>query len=83
MTRGSASPVASVSPAAAVRHVQAQIDYAEAEAASALVDEHATVVRPLHRRAEAPVSDTEASSDLETFAIDFDAPFPDYDAEAQ
>jgi hypothetical protein len=68
---------------AAVRHDQAQIDYAEAEAARALVDEHANVVRPLRQRAETRGSDTEASGDTETYVIDFDAPFPDYDAEAQ
>ena len=67
---------------AAVRHDQAQIDYAEAEAARELVDEQATVVRPLRQRTAA-AGDTDATGDAEPLVIDYDAPFPDYDAEAQ
>ena len=68
---------------AAVRHDQAQIDYAEAEAARNLVDEQANVVRPLRTGTDTTGSDPQPSGDTEPFVFDYDAPFPDYDAEAQ
>jgi len=41
------------------------------------------VVRPLRKRTATAGDDTDDTGDAEPLVIDYDAPFPDYDAEAQ
>lgn len=67
---------------AAIRHDQALIDHAEAEAAIELVNEQSSWATPIPHRPPTDASDLKASGEEEPTAIDFDAPLPDYDTEA-
>lgn len=66
---------------AAVRHDQALIDHGEARAARELVDSQPATRLKLTTGPESTDDNAAASTDSTT-AIDFDAPFPDYDKEA-
>lgn len=62
-----------------MRHDQASIDYAEADAARQLLEGQAAAGLPRIPRANATAAAGEPQDDL---VIDFDAPLPDYDIEA-
>lgn len=66
---------------AAVRHDQALIDHGEARAARELVDTQPATRLKLATGPESTGDSAVAGTDSTT-AIDFDAPFPDYDKEA-
>jgi len=67
---------------ASVRHDQALMDYADAQAARDLVDGQPVPTETGHLRSNSDTSDTDADALGAPPALDFDSPFPDYDAVA-
>ncbi len=68
---------------AGMRHDQALIDHAEADAARALIDTAADVTPPSLRPGASLAEDDPIADAAETTTqIDFDSAFPDYDSEA-
>ncbi len=68
---------------AGMRHDQALIDHAEAEAARALLNTQPTAGLALAQRPPTAGTSANAPEPDEAVPIDFDAPFPDYDAEVR
>ncbi len=67
---------------ASVRHDQALMDYAEAQAARDLVDGQPVPIGTGHLGSNSDTSDADADALGIPPALDFDSPFPDYEAEA-